>query len=391
MGCYSKVEIPRSCPIIHPSPEGMTREALQEDKRARRYLNLAMLHNGLGRPQKQQVKKDSATLDQCSNRAKPGQHSVAALRRHKRQKYPRNMHSHVKDVKAYQERDRRYMRPNVVYHRVDCGCGGPFSPACLTGWDGTNLLAHRLHLWSDHSTHPKPCNNLCLQGWSGPHLDAYRQQTWAGHDPMPLFSLDDERWAERYSVHARQHIYSNSEFTRKHQPRLATLDFSNISHRHPDQWTMFENQPHQPLRIWGVVETSARSGRTIQHIKHVHVPDQVRLPLPMRLEQVLEQLPLSLPINNLEEFADPANLHAVNSAAPVKSGSGKKSGSAKRSAPAMISAPVETPEIADARSRKARKVLKQRIAMGLSDGEGPSVVGEGKLPSIFACTYHETD
>lgn len=69
-----------------------------------------MLRNGLSRHQVEQVEIHAATLDQCSDRAKPGQHSVAGLRRHKRQEYPLNTHAHVQSVKAYQERDRRSWR-----------------------------------------------------------------------------------------------------------------------------------------------------------------------------------------------------------------------------------------------------------------------------------------
>ena len=109
MNCASKVEIPRSCPIIHPSLEGMTRGAVEEADRAYQDLNNAMSLNGLGVDQRRQVNIDAAIPDQCSNRAKPG-HSAANLRWHKRREYPLNMHAHVQSVKAYQERDRRPWR-----------------------------------------------------------------------------------------------------------------------------------------------------------------------------------------------------------------------------------------------------------------------------------------
>ena len=173
----SKIEIPRSCPIVHPPHHGVTREVAEEQERADRALRDAMFRNGLGQLQERQVEEHAATRDQCSNRSKEDEHCPEELEEHKQQEYPSNMYAHVQSVKAYQARDRRYMKPNVKYIAVDFGCGGPFSAECLTGWDGIKLLTHRLHLWSDITTHLKPCNDQCLRGWSGADLDTYRQQT----------------------------------------------------------------------------------------------------------------------------------------------------------------------------------------------------------------------
>lgn len=326
MNCGSKIEIPRSCPIIHPLSIGMTREAVEEQNRADQTLNEAMRRNGLEYYQIMEVQRHAATLDQCSNRAKPGQHSVAELRRHKRQEYPLNMHAHVQSVKAYQERDRRYMRPNVEYIPVDFGCGGPFSPECLTGWDGITLLAHRLHLWGDCATHPKPCNHECLQGWSGADLDTYRRRTWAGHNSTAFLSLDNIVYAKL----ARQHM----KISRPRDSRLsATLNFSNIIHRHPDQWALSEDESHPPQRIERFWDPKA------QEFKVVYVPDDVTLPLPWRLKQVLDQM------------------------RPV--------------------AAVETPEMAEARRRKAREVLRKKIAKDFPNGKAETAVRKGEIPSFL--------
>ncbi len=50
-------------------------------------LKDSMRANGLGPRQERQVELDATILDQCSNRAKEGEHSVADLRRHKRYSY----------------------------------------------------------------------------------------------------------------------------------------------------------------------------------------------------------------------------------------------------------------------------------------------------------------
>ena len=292
----------------------MTEEAVEEADRADRDLNNAMALNGLGVDQQRQVNIDAAIPDQCSNRAKPG-HSAAKLRRHKQWAYPPNMYAHVQNVKTYQERDRRYMKPNVKYIRVHFGCGGPFSPECLVGWNDLKLLGHRLHLWSDPTTHPKPCNHECLQGWSGADLDTYRRQTWAGRDSTALLRLDPIG----YSNFAREHVSPrmSPRMAEQHPERFATLDFSDFIDRHTDQWTTsHNNQP--PERICGIWDPKAGK------VKTVYVPEHVTIPLPKRLERVLK-------------------------------------GSESRGREAEPTW-VETPEMADARRRKAREVLRRKIA-----------------------------
>ena len=325
MHCEAKVEIPRSCPIIHPPPDPMTEEAMEESDRADQNLSHAMSLNGLGVDQQRQVNIEAAIPDQCSNRAKPG-HSAAKLRLHKRWAYPPNMYAHVQNVKTYQERDRRYMKPNVKYIRVHFGCGGPFSPECLIGWNDTKLLGHRLHLWADPTTHPKPCNHGCLQGWSGADLNTYRRQTWAGRDATALLRLDPIGYAN----FARQHVsqqYMSQRMAEQHPERFATLDFSDFSDQHTDQWILSNNQ--LPVRTWEVWDPKA------EKVKLVHVPEHVTIPLPKRLEWVL-------------------------------------SGSESRGIEAEPTW-VETPEMADARRRKARDVLRRKIAkdfppLSLSNG-----------------------
>ena len=257
MNCGAKVEIPRSCPIVHPLRNGVTKMAIEGQVTADRELKTSMLRNGLGPPQITQIEKDSATLDQCSNRAKPGEHNPAHLREHKKSKYPPNMHAHVQNLKAYQTRDRMFMTPNVNYTKVDFGCGGPFSPECLTGWDIPRLLTHRSHLWSDRATHPKRCTHHCLAGWSGADLDAYREAIWPGEDPFMWREVDYVKFAPR------------SMF--KHTKHWAVLDYSNISHLHADQWFWDETQ---------FVRLSVLKNGQI-----VHVNEKVSVPVPERLHR----------------------------------------------------------------------------------------------------------
>lgn len=226
MNCGTKVDIPKSCPIVHGPRYGPTNRTMREHEKADALLNNNMLRNGLDHWQKQQIDINAANLDQCSNRAKPGEHNAAELRRHKEQAYPRNMYAHVQDVKAFQARDKRSMKPNVIYTNVDFGCGGPFSAECLTGWDGVGLLTQRLHLWSDTTTHPKPCNHECLAGWSGADLDTYRQQTWAGDNLKNWANIDYSRFTREYVHDHTEHWavidgYDFGACTRAPRPGLA--------------------------------------------------------------------------------------------------------------------------------------------------------------------------
>ena len=262
MNCGEKVEIPRSCPIVHPLRNGVTKRTIEGQQFADRRLKNSMLRNGLGIPQVTQIEKDSATLDQCSNRAKPGEHNPAHLREHKKSKYPPNMYEHVRNLKAHQTRDRSTMIPNVNYTDVSFGCGGPFSAECLTGWDIPKLLTHRLHLWSDRATHPKRCTHQCLAGWSGADLDAYREAIWPGEDPWMWRDVDYVKFAPR------------SMF--KHTKHWAVLDYSNISHLHADQWFWDETQ---------FVRLSVLKNGQI-----VHVNEKVSVPVPERLQQAFGEM-----------------------------------------------------------------------------------------------------
>ena len=287
MNCGTKVEIPRSCPIIHEPPNGTSEEVIhaasQGQERAEWILKNAMLENGLGPYQEEQVKRDSE-VDQCSNRAKPGGHNPSLLRRHKRREYPTNMYAHVQSVKAYQERDRRHMMPNVKYIDFKAGCGGPFSAECLNGWDGIRLLTHRLHLWGDGTTHPRPCNHECLAGWSGGHLDTYRRQTWPGDIAIGWRDTD-------YSTTARNFLVNK---TRDAQQHWTALDFSNIRHRHTDQWK------------WdGDKLTSITQLLTEEELRKVKVPECVWIPVPTRLHRILAN---QSNLTDQPNFTHPPNL-----------------------------------------------------------------------------------
>ena len=290
----SKIEMPRCCPIVHMPPNGPSFEAHHGQQEADFALKNAMLQNGLGYYQEWQVEKNAAVLDQCSNRAKPGHHDPAELQRHKTQEYPSNMYDHVQSVKAYQSRDRAYMLPNVYYFDVEFGCGGPFSTECLRGWNPLMLVTHRLHLWSDYTTHPKPCNDQCLAGWSGPQLDSWRWQTWPGDDAVG--------WRDtNYPLFAQKHLANQDE-------RFVWLSFTNIRHRHADQWRWNGRRfmRLEPLPLRWIIE----------------VPEIVMVPLPRHLYQVLP------------------NKHKSKPTLPG----------------------VETPEMAEERRQKARVELRKKIA-----------------------------
>ena len=264
------MEIPKCCPIVHG--DGASLRAIREQRKADRVLWRTMFNNGIAGPQLQQAEIEAEKLDRCSNRAKPGEHNPAALRRHKQQPYPPNMFAHVKSVKAYQSRDRRDMTPNVQYVNVNFGCGGPFSAECLTGWTEIGLLTHRLHLWGDAITHPRPCNNECLAGWSGADLDAYRLETWAVYENKFATDTYPQSWRgvkdHEYRATAFRHLYHQTTPC-AHRTDWVVLNYKNLSHRHSDQ-------PR-----W-----DAESGRWVPD----PVPGEVSVPLPERLDQVLRTM-----------------------------------------------------------------------------------------------------
>ena len=262
MNCGAKVEIPRSCPVIHGDTTRATRKAVDGQKQADRKLKNAMLRNGLGRPQELQIEMDALVLDQCSNRAKPGEHNAVDLRQHKQMEYPLNMYGHVQSVKAYQSRPKSLMKPNVRYFEVDFGCGGPFSEQCVTGWSEEGLLTHRLHLWNDIDTHPKPCNDQCLVGWSSADLETYRKQTWPNDDPQYWKIID-------YAKFAPEHVFKRTD-------QWAVLNYDKVKYLHPEQW------------VWDG-KSFART-KALKNGQIVHVPERVWVPVPNGLRPFLPRL-----------------------------------------------------------------------------------------------------
>ncbi|KAF6233201.1 hypothetical protein HO173_008490 [Letharia columbiana] len=340
-----------------------------------------MLDNGLGPFQKWQIENDAAVLDQCSNRAKPGEHSPKALRRHKELNYPLNMYRHVQNVKAFQARDRRFAMPNVRYINVDFGCGGPFSAECLTGWDGTGLLTHRLHLWSDAITHPKPCNHECLAGWSGADLDTYRQQTWAGDNVKNWGSFD-------YPKSAAEYVFNHTE-------HWAVLDYSNVSHLHADQFDWHGDN---------IVRK-----HTLPNGQVVHVPETVLVPVPESLDQVLREMSrVSLP-----EEIDQASIEDILGRLPEAfeeeeplSGEGSEPSAdiaeVSESCSTLVNdpvdepkpIPVETPEMAEARRQMAREVMREKLKRDFSEGKQKMIDGEDNISAEGAVankTGNESD
>lgn len=394
MNCGAKVEIPKSCPIVHVPRDGPTKRTSREQDKARALLKNNMLGNGLGPWQERQIEINAMVLDQCSNRAKPGQHNAADLRRHRsRFQYPLNMYAHVQNVKAFQARDRRLMVPNVSYTDVDFGCGGPFSAECLTGWDGAGLLTHRLHLWGDAVTHPKPCNHQCLAGWSGADLDTRRQQIWAGDNLRNWGNVD-------YSGFAPKHVFEQTKIT----DHWVSIDYSNISHLHADQWH------------WNGKEFERI--HTLPNGDVVHVPERVSVPVPESFDQVLRGMS-RVP---LPEEVDQASIEAIlrrlpeafNEEEPLTSeGLEPRMGIADESAreeemsteegseplvdvakgsesdtTAVADAeekseeeqeptPAETPEMAEVRRQRARKEMREKIARDFSRGKEKVVIKEG--------------
>lgn len=369
MNCGAKVDMPESCPIVHTSRDSPTKKMIREHQKACTMLNNTMLSNGLGLQQVLQTEVDAAVLDQCSNRSKPGQHSPAALRRHKEKQYPLNMYAHVQSVKAYQQRDRRHMVPNVLYTNVNFGCGGPFSAECLTGWDGAGLLTHRLHLWGDAITHPQPCNHKCLVGWSGADLDAYRQEVWQGYTEKG--SDRPENWTNpklNYSRFVSEHVLKEKLGT----GHWYAVDYSSVSHLHADQ---FHWNGHQFVR---------KNDRTVR------VPETVVVPVPERLDQVLRGM------NREPEEADRASIEDILGRLPeafeeeeplsrehsqprVDNADDSEGASTLVDEPVRgpEQAPVETPEMAEARRQRARKEMREKIARDFSKGKGKMTDEEG--------------
>ncbi|CAF9938974.1 MAG: hypothetical protein ALECFALPRED_007940 [Alectoria fallacina] len=373
MNCGAKVDIPKSCPIVHRPRDGPTKRTIKEQEKAIRMLTETMLENGLGPWQEWQVEINAAVLDQCSNRAKPGEHSRTALRRHQELQYPRNMYAHVQNVKAFQARDKRFMMPNVTYTNVDFGCGGPFSAECLTGWDRVGLVTQRLHLWGDAITHPKPCNHECLTGWSGADLDTYRQQIWVGDNPKNWGHFD-------YAEFARDYTFKNTLPSK----RWGLIDYSFVSHLHADQFG------------W--------NGKGVARKHHlpngqvVHVPEMVSIPVPESLDQVLREMARLARLGSpLPKEADQASIEdildrlpeAFNEQDPLTGDcseplmgavEGSESGTTVVGEPEEEEKPIpveETPEMAEARRQRARKDMREKIARDFSKGKGKMAVEEG--------------
>ena len=279
-------------------------------------LNNAMIVNGLWSDQKAQIERDAKVPDRCSNRAKPGDHNPVLLRRHKQLDYPRNLYAHVQAVKVHQERDRRHMMPNVIYFEVDFGCGGPFTAQCLTSWDGIRLFTHRLHLWGDGATHQRPCNDECLAGWSGDDLDEYRREMWPGDVAI------GHRDTKDYPASAKKRLVTLTQLGKQW---WSPLDYSNISHRHTEQWKS---------DIWdGSKHTTVPQLRSKPVSAEIKVPECVWVPVPDRLHKILKK----------EEPKE-----------------------------------VETPEMADRRTRAAWDVIKAKIAEDHPPKKENAVVKEGQ-------------
>ena len=364
MNCGAKVELPKRCPIVHSSHNSPTKRTIREDEKARDQLNQTMLRNGLGPWQQWQIEIEAARLDQCSKREK--EQNNAAPRRHKEQRYPLNMFAHVQNVKAFQDRDKRHMVPNVNYFNVDFGCGGPFSADCLTGWDVEALLMHRLHLWGDNTTHPKPCDNQCLRGWSGVHVDTYRQQTWPHRNPKTGEVVDYSKYARRYNF--------------SHHEDWVKFNYSNISHLHADQWdrdgTEFVrkyNVPNGPEveipeEVW--VPVSKRLYQAVYELSRVLVPGSSEVDR-ASIEDILGHLP--------EAFDEQEPLSREISQQSVYIPGGSESASTLVDEPVVEFEPIveETPEMAEARRRKAREVMREKLRRDFSKGKEKMIDEEG--------------
>ena len=365
MNCGTKVDIPKSCPIVHSSRGGPTQRAMREHEKAITSLNIAMLYDGLGPWQQAQIEVEAARLEICSNRAKPGEHNPEELALHRELQYPRNMFSHVQNLKAFQSRDRKDMMPNVKYTDVGFGCGGPFSPECLTGWDAGGLLTQRLHLWSDATTHPKPCNNECFAGWNGADLIQYRQQTWAG-DGL-------KKWGEKnYPKTSHEHIC-------KHTKRSVFIRYAINTHPHNDQFDGNDKEskrkPEPPIgqAVYVLRDIEVPVSRSLYGV--LHGLDPLRFPGPpssedvdhASIEDILGRLPEAF------EAQDPSSREG--SGPPVNTTQGSESGSTLVDEPVVEPEPVpveapevtEAPEVGEARRQKAREVLREKLKRDFSN------------------------
>lgn len=371
MHCGEKVELPRKCPVVHSLDNGPTEETIRGDQEAKDLLNNEMMRNGLGPWQQRQIVIEAAKLDQCSKRTPSGEHNVKALRRHLEQPYPPNMFAHVQNVRKFQERDRMHMMPNVQYFNVDFGCGGPFSPKCLTGWSGRGLLTHRLHHWSDHHIHPYRCDQQCLTGWSGNHLDTYRQKTWLGRKAWDRGNVT-RKPAPRHAL--------------SHHAYWVKIDYSNIMDLHTEQWD------------WDSTRKEFVRKENPPYAAEVVVPEQVSVPVSQRLHRALSELCcMSVPQSPLPEEVERASIEDILGRLPeafeeqdplsrqISHTSGCLAGGYESTStlvdePAVEPAPVEeeTPEMAEARRRKAREVMREKLKRDFSKGKGKMVDEEGK-------------
>lgn len=372
MNCGTKVELPRKCPIVHNPRDGPTKSTLWGDWIAWNKLNNLMLMNGLGACQRAQVEVDAAKLDQCSNRTQQEDSKLGAPRRHKEQPYPKNMWQHVLDVKAFQERHRSQMKPNVIYFDVDFGCGGPFSAKCLTGWSGRGLLTHRLHHWNDRVIHPERCDRYCLTGWSGEDLDTYRQQTWLGRKAKNRENVNASKCAPRPDL--------------SHHAYWVKVDYSNNMDLHADQWK------------WDATRKESVRKANPPNGSEVVIPEQVLVPVPQRLYQALSEMCcMSVPGSPLPEEVERASIEDILGRLPeafeeqdplsrqISTTSGHVTGGYESTStlvdePAVEPASVEeeTPQMADARRRKAREVMREKLRRDFSKGKGKMVDDKGK-------------
>lgn len=368
MNCEAKVELPKRCPIVHSSDDEPTEGTKREDKMAKSRLDQTMLSNGLGPWQQWQIEIEAGRLDQCSKRGT--EQNNAAARRHRKQQYPVNMFAHARNVKDFQNRDKTHMMPNVEYFDVDFGCGGPFSAECLTGWGIEALLMHRMHHWSDTTIHPKPCDNECLRGWIGPDLDTYRRQTWPHRNPNNGQIINYPKSTLRYNFSQHQ--------------GWVKIKYSNVSHLHAEQWdrgnTEFVRKYNHPM------------GPEVEVPEEVHVPlsrsfyqaccNMSRVPVAgcpfldevdrASIEDILGRLP--------EAFEEQEPLSREISQLSVYISGGSETASTLVDEPARVPECTveETPEMAEARRRTARELLRERLRRDFSSGTGKTVVEEGQ-------------
>ena len=286
--------MPKLCPTIHTPRDSVKKRSHREREHHRHLAELShqMRLNLLTFEQEQEVERHSMVLDQCSNRLKQWFLYDDFLEDHMKLPFPQNMYLHIQSVKKFQSRKKDYMLQNVTYFRVDFGCGGPFSPQCLVGWNGLELLTNRLHVWADAETHPHPCSMECLPGWAGPQIDRYRKTTWADNwedagspepDHTDLFEFNEDG---------------------------VLLDYTNIKHRHLNQYEKW-GQNHLN-NVWYEQKYWPPTFEYIRHKVWVRVPRRLRQTLYEMSRMNLSGLPRSdeaqYPIEELlrrvPEFSD---------------------------------------------------------------------------------------